>query len=75
MKLAIHWFRRDLRLNDNTALFHAVNEAEVVIPVFVLEEALRTGPDVGAARLNGYSDRTSSMNSNGPNAWPCTRKL
>jgi deoxyribodipyrimidine photo-lyase len=51
VKRAIHWFRRDLRLSDNTALTEAVSRAEQVIPVFILEDALRTGPDVGAARL------------------------
>jgi deoxyribodipyrimidine photo-lyase len=51
MKLAIHWFRRDLRISDNTALHHASKRAERVLPVFILEDALRTGPDVGAARL------------------------
>lgn len=31
----IHWFRRDLRLTDNTALHHAVAESEVVVPVYL----------------------------------------
>lgn len=34
---AIFWFRRDLRTDDNTGLFHAVNENDVVIPLFVLD--------------------------------------
>ncbi len=51
MKLAIHWFRRDLRVADNTALNEAAKRAELVVPVFILEDAFRTGPDVGAARL------------------------
>ena len=51
MKRVIHWFRRDLRLHDNTALYDACRRAEEVIPVFIFEDALRTGPDVGAARL------------------------
>ena len=51
MKRVIHWFRRDLRVSDNTALHEASRRAETVIPVFILEEAFRTGPDVGAARL------------------------
>ncbi|HWN95463.1 MAG TPA: deoxyribodipyrimidine photo-lyase, partial [Methylomirabilota bacterium] len=51
MKRIIHWFRRDLRLSDNTALSEAGRHAQHVIPVFIVEEALRTGPDVGAARL------------------------
>lgn len=32
---AIHWFRRDLRLSDNTALFHAAKEADNVVPVYI----------------------------------------
>lgn len=51
MKRVIHWFRRDLRVSDNTALSEAAGRAEEVIPVFILEDALCTGPDVGAARL------------------------
>src|SRR5262249_34855675 len=51
VKIAIHWFRRDLRISDNTALSEAVKQAELVVPVFILEDAFRTGPDVGAARL------------------------
>ncbi|HMP84933.1 MAG TPA: deoxyribodipyrimidine photo-lyase, partial [Verrucomicrobiota bacterium] len=51
MQRVIHWFRRDLRVTDNTALSEAVKRAEQIIPVFILEDAFRTGPDVGAARL------------------------
>lgn len=51
VRRVLHWFRRDLRITDNTALSEAARRAEEVIPVFVLEDALRTGPDVGAARL------------------------
>lgn len=32
---AIHWFRRDLRLSDNPALFHAAKEADRVVPVYI----------------------------------------
>ncbi|MDI1313254.1 deoxyribodipyrimidine photo-lyase [Prosthecobacter sp.] len=34
----IHWFRRDLRLTDNTALHHAAQAAEQVIPVYILSD-------------------------------------
>ncbi len=51
VKTVIHWFRRDLRVSDNTALTEAVKRAETVIPVFIFEDAFRSGPDVGAARL------------------------
>jgi len=52
MKRAIHWFRRDLRISDNHALFKASQQAQEIIPVFVIEEGFKTGPDVGAARVN-----------------------
>jgi deoxyribodipyrimidine photo-lyase len=32
----LHWFRRDLRLTDNTALHHAAKSGRRVIPVYVL---------------------------------------
>ncbi len=51
MKRVLLWFRRDLRLQDNSALSEACRGGERVIPVFVVEDALRTGPDVGGARL------------------------
>ena len=37
---AIHWFRSDLRLADNAALVAACRSAEVLVPVFVLDDAL-----------------------------------
>jgi len=51
VKTVLHWFRRDLRVSDNVALNAAQRRAETVIPVFIFEDAFRTGPDVGAARL------------------------
>jgi deoxyribodipyrimidine photo-lyase len=64
MKLAIHWFRRDLRVSDNTALHQAAARAERVLPVFILEDALRTGPDVGAARLEFLLQSVESLRKN-----------
>ena len=34
MKIAIFWFRRDLRLLDNTALNAALESGKKVIPVY-----------------------------------------
>lgn len=64
MKIAIHWFRRDLRVSDNVALSEAVAKAECVIPVFILEDAFRTGPDVGAARLAFLLQSLESLRKN-----------
>jgi deoxyribodipyrimidine photo-lyase len=38
MSTAIHWFRRDLRIADNTALNAAVVAHDQVVPVFILSE-------------------------------------
>jgi deoxyribodipyrimidine photo-lyase len=39
-RVAIAWFRRDLRVHDHPALTAAVADADVVIPVFVLDDHL-----------------------------------
>jgi len=36
--VAIHWFRRDLRLTDNAALYHALKENEAVVPIFIFDK-------------------------------------
>lgn len=38
MKTAIHWFRRDLRITDNTALAACATRAAAVVPVYVLSD-------------------------------------
>jgi deoxyribodipyrimidine photo-lyase len=35
VKTAIHWFRRDLRITDNTALNAAAKASESVVPVYI----------------------------------------
>ena len=51
MRTALHWFRRDLRLADNTALARAAADAERVLPVFVLDDGILARADTGAARV------------------------
>lgn len=36
--IVICWFRRDLRLLDQTALYHALRSAHPVLPVFIFDE-------------------------------------
>lgn len=48
---AIMWFRRDLRLNDNTALYEALRAADEVVPVFILD------PQQTDATKNSYFSR------------------
>jgi deoxyribodipyrimidine photo-lyase len=37
-KLSIFWFRRDLRLDDNTGLYHALSDGSPVLPLFIFDE-------------------------------------
>ena len=37
MKTSIFWFRRDLRIEDNTALYHALQMGLPVIPIFIFD--------------------------------------
>lgn len=36
----IFWFRRDLRLDDNAGLYHALKSAKPVLPVFIFDKAI-----------------------------------
>jgi deoxyribodipyrimidine photo-lyase len=47
----VHWFRRDLRVEDNTALARAARDGERVVPVFLLDEHYARDPRVGPARF------------------------
>ncbi len=43
MKLNIFWFRRDLRLEDNAGLFHALKNGLPVLPVFIFDRNILDG--------------------------------
>ncbi len=49
MPPVIHWFRRDLRLSDNTALHYAAASKSPIVPVYILSEWSKehhwTGPN------------------------------
>ncbi len=51
MTAAIWWIRRDLRLTDNQALRAALNHADQVIPLFILDPTLLASPYGGTKRL------------------------
>ena len=37
-QIQLFWFRRDLRLNDNCGLYHALNSGKKVLPIFIFDE-------------------------------------
>ncbi len=38
--ISVFWFRRDLRLNDNAGLYHALKSGKPVLPVFILDRQI-----------------------------------
>ena len=38
VKVSIFWFRRDLRLHDNAALYYALKESSNVLPIFIFDK-------------------------------------
>jgi deoxyribodipyrimidine photo-lyase len=52
-KITIFWFRRDLRLHDNTGLYHALNNSNTVLPLFIFDKhILEPLPDQRDARVS-----------------------
>ena len=39
-KVTIFWFRRDLRLDDNTGLYHALRSGNPVLPLFIFDRTI-----------------------------------
>ena len=37
-KITLFWFRRDLRLEDNTALHYALKSSNNVLPIFIFDD-------------------------------------
>lgn len=61
---AIHWFRRDLRLSDNSALAQALAENSEVIPVFILDPRLTEAKGQSEARLAFMYAALASLDQN-----------
>lgn len=38
--MTIFWFRRDLRLDDNIGLYHALTSGDEVLPIFIFDKAI-----------------------------------
>ena len=60
----IWWIRRDLRLEDNTALAAALTNAAEVIPVFVLDDKLLSSPRVQGPRIAWMLDGLHALDTN-----------
>ena len=62
MKKNIFWFRRDLRLEDNTALAHSLFEKENVIPVFIFDEKITKTLSKNDSRITFIYNQLEKIN-------------
>ena len=62
MKINIFWFRRDLRLNDNTGLYKALDAGLPVLPLFIFDTNIITELPQDDPRINFIYDNLSSIN-------------
>ncbi len=61
-EIALFWFRRDLRLEDNVGLFHALESKYPVIPLFVFDENILDSLPKNDARVGFIHDSLSKIN-------------
>lgn len=61
MKRVIFWFRRDLRLDDNTGLAEALQLADEVIPVFIFDDEILRELDATDARVNFIYEKLAEI--------------
>ena len=63
-EVVIHWFRRDLRLTDNTALHHAAKSGARIIPVYILSDWKSQHDWTGPARQQFLCGNLESLSKN-----------
>jgi deoxyribodipyrimidine photo-lyase len=57
----VFWFRRDLRLDDNVGLFHALNSNEEVLPIFIFDENILSQLPKDDARVEFISNQLEKI--------------
>jgi len=61
-KISIFWFRRDLRLHDNKALFHALQSEEKILPIFIFDIDILEKIPKDDARISFIYSELKAMN-------------
>lgn len=61
-EVAVFWFRRDLRLDDNLGLYRALESKYPVIPLFVFDEDILDNLDKNDARVSFIHESLSKIN-------------
>ncbi|MDI1354093.1 MAG: deoxyribodipyrimidine photo-lyase [bacterium] len=61
-KITLFWFRRDLRLNDNAALYYALKQNATVLPIFIYDtEILQKLEDKHDRRVDFISQTLAQL--------------
>ena len=61
MKTAVVWLRRDLRLTDHKALFHACKHHDCVLPIFIFDKNILDELDKDDARVSFIHDQLTNI--------------
>ena len=61
-EINIFWFRRDLRLDDNTALFHALSHKNEVLPIFIYDNNILSKINGNDHRLHFIKESINHLN-------------
>lgn len=62
MNLSIFWFRRDLRVEDNTGLLKALDSNSVILPLFIYDENILNELPQNDPRVSFIFDCLSNLN-------------
>ena len=60
--ISIFWFRRDLRLHDNVALYHALQSEEKILPIFIFDIDILEKIPKNDARISFIHKELNTMN-------------
>jgi len=60
-KIAVFWFRRDLRLDDNVGLLEALKGEVPVLPIFIFDSEILDDLPKNDARINFIFDKLQEM--------------
>lgn len=61
-QITVFWFRRDLRLEDNVGLFHALHSKYPVVPLFIFDDSILDNLPKNDARVGFIHDSLSKIN-------------
>jgi deoxyribodipyrimidine photo-lyase len=62
LKINIFWFRRDLRLDDNTALYHSFSDGIPVLTIFIFDKSITEDLPADDPRISFIHETLNAIN-------------